>query len=111
MMMIYIVHDFQGIKFNQITPLEYVGHIGTGTVVDLFVTGKGSAFPWKVLIFFAWSDLSTGFEGTVSEKAQSWQIKKKKKLATQLRYLKFVKIVGSEILYFRSDVEEVYTLL
>ena len=53
MMMIYIVHNFQGIKLNQITPLEYVGHIVTGTVVDLLVTGKDFAFPSEVLIFFA----------------------------------------------------------
>jgi len=43
------VHNFRGIKFNQITPLEYVRHIVTGTVGDLLVTGKDS----EVLIFCA----------------------------------------------------------
>jgi hypothetical protein len=36
------------------------------------VTGKDSAFPSEVLNFYAWGDLSTGFEVTVSEKAKSW---------------------------------------
>jgi hypothetical protein len=53
MMKRYIVHNFQGIKFNQITQLEYVGHIVTGAVVDLLVTGKDSAFPSEVLNFYA----------------------------------------------------------
>ena len=45
------MHNCQGIKFNQITPLEYGAHIVTGTVGDLLVTGKDSTFPSEVLIF------------------------------------------------------------
>ena len=42
------MHKFQGIKFNQITPLEYVGHIVTATVGDLLVTGN-QTFLFSVL--------------------------------------------------------------
>jgi hypothetical protein len=45
------VHNFQGIEFSKITPLEHAGYIVTDTVGDMLVTRKKTVFSSEVPIF------------------------------------------------------------